>query len=65
VTARREYVLHCDYGGCKDWVRVVASTVTEARRIARGSGRFTRWTARRVPTFECHVTKDYCPRHKP
>ena len=61
MTAVREYVLHCDYGGCSDWHRFVATTVASARKQAHKEG----WRHRKVETYGSRITKDYCPRPEP
>lgn len=68
MTAVREYVIHCDYGGCQDWIRCTqynlmskrhdaVPTLAEARKWARKHG----WRTKKVET----LTRDYCPGHKP
>lgn len=72
MTAIKEYVLRCDYGGCPDWIRCVESTgygappvpsptLAEARKWARRKG----WRTVKVPLFDGQRTDDRCPRHKP
>ena len=73
MTAVREIKLKCDYGPCADWIMPrtrwvnpgrpqaeVASTVAEARKIARRQG----WRTRKVTSYVGEVrTEDRCPRH--
>jgi len=62
MTVERQHIVHCDYGGCRDWIRMQYATLAEARKQARKKG----WRTRKVMTLGgTNVTKDYCPRHKP
>ena len=76
MTAVREYVFYCDYGGCKDWIRCTeyvsatgrhraVPTLLEARKWARKKG----WRTMKVNVLRgdqvARDFRDYCPRHKP
>lgn len=58
MTVERVVIIHCDYGGCRDWHRFNVDLVSDARRAAKRLG----WRAKRLAKSP-NTLSDLCPRH--